>query len=74
MAIKMFVAAFLVDEDQYGDQVDAQCIAEYLVNNVAGNDGLSSFIVWASPDDFIADHKEHGPISIAHLMEAADNG
>lgn len=71
MAKKLFVAAFVIDEDEFygrsgNDPVDAADVVNYL--SVATLDeGIGHFMVWDNLKDMIADHKHNGPITVAYL-------
>jgi len=70
MTKRVFVVAFVVDDDAYGttpppDNGDIV----YLLASRLGEVGLSNFIVWSSVDDLISDHLGLGPINLEYLED-----
>lgn len=72
MTKKVFIAAFVLDEDYYrNDYPDAKTDKDNVVcflSAMLGEDGLSDFIVWDSAEDFVLDHMQRGPINLAYLQ------
>jgi hypothetical protein len=68
MAKRIFIAAFVVDDDAYGSTPDKHDIVSHLAMAVQ-DEGISDFIVWESAYDFISDHTEAGPINVEYLTQ-----
>lgn len=66
MAKRIFIAAFVVDDETYGSAPDAHDVVSHLAMAMQ-DEGISDFIVWTSADDFVTDHKEAGPITVEYL-------
>lgn len=66
MAKRIYFAAFIVDDEDYGVSTNTDEIVQYL-SNVTTDEGLSNFMVWSRVEDLIADHFERGPLDIAYL-------
>lgn len=66
MPKRIYFAAFVVDDEDYGCATDTDEIVQYL-SNVTTDEGLSNFMVWDNAAALIADHVERGPLTIAYL-------
>jgi len=76
MAKKMFIAAFLFDEEAFRGMTGEKTltkgdIANMLANQIGKDGDVSSITVWASVQDFINDHLEHS-INAAFLKRQDD--
>jgi hypothetical protein len=71
MTRKAFFAAFVIDEDSYTSEpgpVDHHFVASDLAQSSFGEQpGVSNIIVWSSAAELIADHRQHGPITVDYL-------
>jgi len=72
MARKAFFAAFVIDEAAYTPEpgpVDRHFVVADLTQSSFGEQsGVSNFIVWESAEHMIADHRQHGPITVDYLF------
>jgi len=76
MAKKMFIAAFLVDEEAFramtGEKTRTkEDVANMLANQIGKDGDVSGVTVWASVQDSINDHLQHG-INVAFLKRRGD--
>lgn len=72
MTKKLFIAAFVVDEETFygrsgNDPIEPGDVVNYL-SSATLDEGVSGFMVWTSAEDLAVDHREHGPITVAHLV------
>lgn len=72
MARKVFFSAFVIDEEACTPEpgpVDRHFVVADLAQSSFGEQsGVSNFIVWESLEDLIADHRQHGPITVDYLV------
>jgi hypothetical protein len=65
--------AFVINEDAYTPEpgpVDRDFVAADLAQSSFGEQpGMSSIIVWNSAEDLIADHRQHGPLTVDYLLD-----
>lgn len=72
MAKRIMILACVVDDDGFmglnQGPTTTDAFIQFASDEMCGEDtAVGNLMCWASPEDFIADHKERGPITVAYL-------